>query len=575
MLVLACSSTKRTDEEILPAWQRYDGPIWRVLRKNVPMDVIERDVMVLSARYGLISANEPIADYDQRMTRERASELKPATTTVLRKLLSRKDDSLVLVLGKDYLTAVEDTLLSDHRVEVARGPIGHQLHRVKIWAQSTSQRNCLPRTAGPTFIVPDWDDRVDPSFDFATEAWSGPTPAARVDQYAHELVDRPPPYDGMLVSLAQIRKKKGVLKNGAGSFDSSRSVRAQLRLPDQMMLMGDCGAFTYLDQPAPPYSPQEAVQLYDTLGFDAGASVDHIVFPGMTSADPSGRRVELTEGQLQARVEVTRRNAEIFIQTARKTRATFTPMGVVQATHAAQFAELFLEYVDMGYKYIGLGGLVPKRTEEISAILHAIWRKRQSSTEALAVKVHLFGVMRENLMPQLEALGVTSFDSASYLRKAWLRSEKNYLSSEGTWYAAIRVPFHQKLKIVDGKHTALELEGLERNALQSLIDFDAGRASLASALSSVIKYDSLLARKTNDGDRLEQAYSRTLQTRPWRTCPCPICRELGIHVVIFRGVNRNRRRGFHNLWTFKRKLEGLRDGNESFGSPDSRQPPLW
>ena len=30
--------------------------------------------------------------------------------------------------------------------------------------------------------------------------------------------------------------------------------------------------------------------------------------------------------------------------------------------------------------------------------------------------------------------------SASFLRKAWLRSGQNYLAPNGEWYAAIRVP---------------------------------------------------------------------------------------------------------------------------------------
>ena len=37
-------------------------------------------------------------------------------------------------------------------------------------------------------------------------------------------------------------------------------------------------------------------------------------------------------------------------------------------------------------------------------------------------------------------------------------------------------------------------------------------------------------------------YRQTLGDRPWRRCPCAICRKAGIHVVLFRGAERNRRR---------------------------------
>jgi hypothetical protein len=33
-----------------------------------------------------------------------------------------------------------------------------------------------------------------------------------------------------------------------------------------------------------------------------------------------------------------------------------------------------------------------------------------------------------------------------------------------------------------------------------------------------------------------------------------VCRALGVHVVIFRGAERNRRRGFHNLFVLRNRL---------------------
>ena len=38
----------------------------------------------------------------------------------------------------------------------------------------------------------------------------------------------------------------------------------------------------------------------------------------------------------------------------------------------------------------------------------------------------------------------------------------------------------------------------------------------------------------------------TIRFRTWKMCPCHDCRALSIHVVSFRGAERNRRRGFHN-----------------------------
>jgi hypothetical protein len=53
----------------------------------------------------------------------------------------------------------------------------------------------------------------------------------------------------------------------------------------------------------------------------------------------------------------------------------------------------------------------------------------------------------------------------------------------------------------------------------------------------------------DDEEHLEE-YERLLKDEPWTTCSCAICAEHGIEVAIFRGNNRNRRRGFHNTRRF-------------------------
>lgn len=50
-------------------------------------------------------------------------------------------------------------------------------------------------------------------------------------------------------------------------------------------------------------------------------------------------------------------------------------------------------------------------------------------------------------------------------------------------------------------------------------------------------------------------YAELLRTRPWEECDCPICEAHGIEVAIWRGNNRNRRRGFHNIYRFYREFD--------------------
>jgi len=88
LLILSCSQKKRPGPAPLPAIERYDGPAYRVLRKYLRSEPIAPpSTWVLSAKYGLVNADHPMQDYDQRMTEELAKALRPAIQKRLRSLL--------------------------------------------------------------------------------------------------------------------------------------------------------------------------------------------------------------------------------------------------------------------------------------------------------------------------------------------------------------------------------------------------------------------------------------------------------------------------------------------------------
>jgi hypothetical protein len=64
------------------------------------------------------------------------------------------------------------------------------------------------------------------------------------------------------------------------------------------------------------------------------------------------------------------------------------------------------------------------------------------------------------------------------------------------------------------------------------------------------------AEYTGDEDLLE-SYLELLLDKPWEECGCRICEEHSIEVAIFRGNNRNRRRGFHNTRRFYDEFEDV------------------
>jgi hypothetical protein len=125
---------------------------------------------------------------------------------------------------------------------------------------------------------------------------------------------------------------------------------------------------------------------------------------------------------------------------------------------------------------------------------------------------------------------------------------------EGT-YTAIRVPqidANPELlrRIQAGQVRQEEARALEKQCLEALGDYDKGRRDLDEVLKHLREYE-----KIHDGDTdRTEIYRRTLTDRPWKHCPCDICKQIGIHVIIFRGAERNRRRGFHNLFVFYKVL---------------------
>ncbi len=192
--------------------------------------------------------------------------------------------------------------------------------------------------------------------------------------------------------------------------------------------------------------------------------------------------------------------------------------------------------------------MVPLKTTEIETCLRAIADVRRPET-----RFHLLGVTRTELVQEYERYGVVSFDSTSPFRQAFKDDRDNYYAPERK-YLAIRVMQIDNNNRLKQRVLAGELDQnlgrkLERASLDALAAYDRDECGIDAPLDALAKYDAFLGEPDRQGE-----YWRTLHDRPWRSCPCGICREVGIQVVIFRGTERNKRRGFHNLFAFNGHL---------------------
>jgi len=564
-LVLGCSQTKRSIAGSAPAIARYDGPLFRVLRAFLRDHLWpERlSVAVLSAEHGLIGALSGISDYNHRLTPERAREIRPEVTQGLSRLLTHHG-AADLFMGRGYLEAIDLDVLGRgaQKITFIEGGIGQKLRQLReqlgtFGALRGRPVPPLPRKERPLYFLPDWDDFLDVDYDFARDRLSTPTRQDRREAHGIELMQPHRICDGVLVSLAQHSGTKGLLRRVASATSDSlapRPVREHFGLAADQWAFGDCGAFSYSNEDEPTITVEQAVAVYDLYGFDLGASVDHIPLQEIRR---NGKPEELSKEERRRRVKLTRENADTFLDLARRQQARFLPVGVLQGLDAKDYAKQIGDYMDMGYRYLALGGLVPRLDSEVLEIVEHVTAK--FSRLKIRPWLHLMGIFRPKLQAQFLRLGVDSFDSATYFRKAWLRSDQNYLATDGSWYAAIRVPpSHDGNVRVRLLRSGLALEVItqrEKAALAALRGYSKGTVGLEDCLRVVLAYDGLLDRTDSEEIKLEEAYRRTLADMPWRHCPCSMCKELGIEVLIFRGLNRNKRRGAHNTWHLFQQLE--------------------
>lgn len=399
------------------------------------------------------------------------------------------------------------------------------------------------------FFIPDWDDLVDPDYDFVRDQRSKRQGGYSTEQFAHQIYRASGPnYDGLLVSRAVLEAspRKGRLFE---AFRGRGGVHGYLRIPVSMPVMGDCGAFSYVSEEAPPYDTADVLDYYSRYGFDLGISVDHLV--GSTQSPSEQRR----------RVALTVRGALDFMQGHRARGLSWTPLAALQGTTPEEFADAARTCVEAGYDYLAVGGLVPRRTADIVAILEAV-----RFAAGPDVRLHALGIGRLDAIPQFVRLGVTSLDSATYLRKAWTDARQNYWTLEGPTYTALRVP--------DAGRQAAGPEGpdlkrLEAHALGAVRALDAAPRAAESAVGAALK--ALLAYQAAIGTPLSASrkaeYLRTLSDRPWKACPCRVCQLAGVETILFRGNNRNRRRGFHNTYVFYERLGRYLSGDVTAIAP--------
>ncbi len=124
------------------------------------------------------------------------------------------------------------------------------------------------------FYFPDSQDQIDPEFDFVTEERSPLRIRQRDDRTPTKSCAPPVPgHPGLQGDDRPLR--------GAGRYSAQQrqrfyrvGVREFFRLDavpgPRLDTMGDCGAFSYIDEPGTAVLGDEVIDFYEDAGFDAG-----------------------------------------------------------------------------------------------------------------------------------------------------------------------------------------------------------------------------------------------------------------------------------------------------------------
>lgn len=365
------------------------------------------------------------------------------------------------------------------------------------------------------------------------------------------------------------------------------------------------------------------------------------------------------------RYDLTLTNAEEMKELYESGDYSFRLMVAIQGWNASSYADAAERVLDLGYQYLGIGGVAGSPEEAVKDYVTAIGNsvKDFERTHETRVDSHVFGFAKTGAFDTIGKSGMASFDSASMLRAAWTGGDNYHLDSEQR-YDAFRVRYppnaaglqaavetslqgqemlhalrafdddasisralrdwHQGVEATlenlegylhehrhderydsttlrpikqafrdhyqYGEKVASNFSGKFRGRLAKLLRRDSHESPIPfeeyEELINEVRavFDSWTPTKVREIEKREgrsgeygtfdqlwllvvnytaeigdedhrEAYEELLRREPWNECGCQICQEHGIEVAIFRGNNRNRRRGFHNTRRFYNEFE--------------------
>jgi hypothetical protein len=138
LTILGCSQRKRKTSRLVPAIDRYDGPVFRVLRKHMrEVQNNSMDTRILSGRFGLIPGEFLIPRYERQLMHTADAALRARVERQLKRTLDEiQPDRLFVSVGCRYWPLIEEPLareVSSSKLVIATGGIGGRASQLAHW----------------------------------------------------------------------------------------------------------------------------------------------------------------------------------------------------------------------------------------------------------------------------------------------------------------------------------------------------------------------------------------------------------------------------------------------------------
>ncbi len=151
LLILSCSARKFPAVRPIPAIERYDGPAFRIFRRFAEVARLNGNrrpnLLVISAKHGLVDEEDKLPNYDQRLTTGDVPILKSRVMSKLARLPRDYEQVLISTsaIYEGVTAGIEDCFPPGTSVARTSGPRGKQLAQLRNWLEGKPLGLYLPQ----------------------------------------------------------------------------------------------------------------------------------------------------------------------------------------------------------------------------------------------------------------------------------------------------------------------------------------------------------------------------------------------------------------------------------------------